>query len=70
MKIPAELDGIRHPPLPNLQSGAAKIVEDQATEHARSSPLTSTYNSTFIVLVLSIAIILALILVFWPSGKF
>lgn len=58
-------------PRPGKESSDVRIHEEEATEmQARSDPLKSTFNSTFIVLVLSIAIILALILVFWPSRGF
>lgn len=47
------------------------IRKEQTTDvEARSIPLRNTYNSTFIVLVISIAAILAVILVFWPAGGF
>jgi hypothetical protein len=45
-------------------------VRDKVPQLTRSTPLKSTYDSTFIVLVLSIAAILAIILVLWPSGGF
>jgi hypothetical protein len=61
MKIPTERDPVQGSP-------SVVVHEDQATELVRSIPLKSTYNSTFIVLVVFVAATLALILVFWPSG--
>ncbi|MBI4664241.1 MAG: hypothetical protein HY735_36055 [Verrucomicrobia bacterium] len=45
------------------------IRKEQTTDlDPRSVPLKNTYNSTFIVLVIVIAAVLAAILVFWPSA--
>lgn len=64
-------DNVRERPIPSLLSRLFKIRKEQTTDsEGRSKPLTSDYNSTFIVLVLSIAVILAVILLVWPSGGF
>ena len=71
MKNQPARDEVREDPRRGLKSGVTKNQDGQANEvQARSDPLKSNYNSTFIILVLSIAAILAFILIFWPSGGF
>ncbi len=71
MKRPTGSDKVREGALPTVQSGVPEIHEAETPEPgARSNPLKSTYNSTFIILVLAIAVILAVILLVWPSGGF
>ena len=60
---------VRERPRENLPSGANEPrAEPAIADRTRSDPLKSTYDSTFIVLVLSIAAILAVVLWVWPFG--
>lgn len=71
MKNQNTTDSVRAPPLPAPESAVVKIRTEQSAElDTRSKPLESTYNSTFIIVVLSIAVILAIILLIWPAGGF
>lgn len=71
MKKQADSLEVRAGPLESSPSGAPEIrVRPAMADEARSNPLKSTYDSTFIVLVLSIAAILAVILWVWPYGGF
>lgn len=55
------------PPIPKPE-GAESDDAETTEPRGRSAPLKNTYNLVFIAIVLSIAAILALILVFWPSS--
>ena len=47
------------------------MKEEPATPpESRSNPLRNRYNSTAIAVILTVASILALLLIFWPSGGF
>ena len=56
----------------NVQFNVLNFRKEPTTDlHARSEPLKRTmYNSTTVVLVLSIAAIVAIILMLWPAGGF
>lgn len=59
-------DQVPEPSVEGSPPRTSGIQEQPAPEfEARSEPLKSNYNSTFIVLVLSIAAILAVILLIW-----
>ncbi|MBI2949187.1 MAG: hypothetical protein HYY23_16220 [Verrucomicrobia bacterium] len=66
MKNQTGSDKVRERALSTFLSGVCKMRKEPAVDlDARSKPLTSHYNSTFVVLVLAIAAILAVILLIW-----
>lgn len=66
MKTQPKAEKICNDPLAGLPSAVFNIQEKESHGlRGRSNPLKSTYNSTFITIVVSISAVLALILVFF-----
>lgn len=69
MKNLTQIDKVRENALSVPQAGGPEIQTAQTADPgSRSHPLRSTYNSTFIILVLAIAVLLAVTLLIWPAG--
>lgn len=66
MKNPTGNEEVTATPTPSLWMRLFKTGKEQPADfEGRSRPLTSDYNSVFIILILSIAAILAVILLVW-----
>jgi len=66
MKNQTGNDEVMATPIRSLWMRLFKIRKEQPADmEGRSRPLTSDYNSIFIILILSIAAILAVILLVW-----